>query len=186
MTQEIITRRILIWLCHRNGSWKKFSCGKWTHYNAPCSNGLLAYLDCKWSQSVECNSAQTPNGPSSDAEVEVHAMHTHGHTTHVHTHAHTYQIHLFISILHAYLLRGHPFMTSTRGEGVRLRWTWGRGSSPCGRPHRKLKLESTDVILSSSHAKKLASFLPKFSLRTEEKWKFFLRYKLVLYKLLKV
>ena len=42
-----------------------------------------------------------------------------------------------------------------RGEG---------GQAPCGRPHRKLKLESTDVILSSSHAKKLASFLPKFRL----------------------
>ena len=35
----------------------------------------------------------------------------------------------------------------------------GGGPAPCGRPHRKLKLESTDVILSSSHAKKLASFL---------------------------
>ena len=29
------------------------------------------------------------------------------------------------------------------------------GKAPCGRSHRKLKLESTDVILSSSHAKKL-------------------------------
>ena len=37
-------------------------------------------------------------------------------------------------------------------------------AAPCGRPHRKLKLESTDVILSSSHAKKLASFLPEFRL----------------------
>src|SRR6218665_1651669 len=27
--------------------------------------------------------------------------------------------------------------------------------APCGRPHRKLKLESTDVFLSSFHAKKL-------------------------------
>ena len=32
------------------------------------------------------------------------------------------------------------------------------GQAPCGRPQRKLKLESTDVILSSSYAKKLASF----------------------------
>ena len=60
----------------------------------------------------------------------------------------------------------------TEGEGVRLRWThvdgWrGGGQAPCGRPHRKLKLESTDVMLSSSHAKKLASFLPKFRLWTE-------------------
>ena len=43
------------------------------------------------------------------------------------------------------------------------------GPAPCGRPHRNLKLESTDVILSSSHAKKLASFLPEFRLWTEEK-----------------
>ena len=49
----------------------------------------------------------------------------------------------------------------------------GKGPAPCGRPHRKLKLESTDVILSSSHAKKLASFLPEFRLWTEKKWKFF-------------
>src|SRR6218665_1851151 len=45
---------------------------------------------------------------------------------------------------------GHPFMTSTRREeGVRLRWTHvdgGGGPAPCGHPHRKLKLESTDVI----------------------------------------
>ena len=46
-----------------------------------------------------------------------------------------------------------------RGEGV--------GPTPCGRLHRKLKLESTDNILSSSHAKKLASFLPEFRLWTE-------------------
>src|SRR6218665_3764765 len=46
------------------------------------------------------------------------------------------------------------------------------GPAPCGRPHRKLKLEFTDVILSSSHAKKLASFLPEFCLWTEKNWKF--------------
>ena len=52
-----------------------------------------------------------------------------------------------------------------------LRWTHvdgGGGPAPCGRPHRKLKLESTDVIQSSSHAKKLASFLPEFGLWTEK------------------
>jgi len=38
----------------------------------------------------------------------------------------------------------------------------GGGQAPCGRPHRKLNLESTDVILSSSHAKKLVYFLPEF------------------------
>src|SRR6218665_279794 len=62
--------------------------------------------------------------------------------------------------------RGHPFMMSTRrGGGVRLRWTHVDGGSqaPCGRLHRKLKLESTDVILSSSHAKKLASFFTGIS-----------------------
>ena len=70
-------------------------------------------------------------------------------------------------------IRGHPFMTSTRrGEGVRLRWTHVDGArggpAACGRPHRNLKLEPTDVILSSSHAKKLASFLPQFRLWTEK------------------
>ena len=35
------------------------------------------------------------------------------------------------------------------------------------KPHRKLKLEPTDVILSSHHAKKLASFIPEFRLWTE-------------------
>src|SRR6218665_3998552 len=54
----------------------------------------------------------------------------------------------------------------TEGGGVRLRWTHVDGPAPCGRPHRKLK--STDVILSSSHAKKLASFLPEFRLWTEK------------------
>src|SRR6218665_3558923 len=54
-----------------------------------------------------------------------------------------------------------------------LLWGGGGGPAPCGRPHRKLKLESTDVILSSSHAKKLASFLPEFRLWTEKTWKFF-------------
>src|SRR6218665_552341 len=43
----------------------------------------------------------------------------------------------------------------------------GRGPTPCGRSHRKLKLESTDVIMSSSHAKKLESYLPEFRLWTE-------------------
>ena len=37
------------------------------------------------------------------------------------------------------------------------------GQTSCGRPHRKLKLESTDVILSSSHAKKFVSFLTRIS-----------------------
>src|SRR6218665_1386094 len=65
----------------------------------------------------------------------------------------------------SFSIRGHPFMTSTRrGEG---------GQAQMDACHRKLKLESTDVILSSSHAKKLASFLPEFRLWTEKKCKFF-------------
>ena len=60
-------------------------------------------------------------------------------------------------------------------------WTEGGGCpAPCGRPHRKLKLESTDAILSSSHAKKLASFLPEFSSLDRKKVEIFLRYKLVI------
>ena len=47
------------------------------------------------------------------------------------------------------------------------------GPSSCGRPHRKLKLESTDVILSTSHAKKLASFFTRISSLDRKKWKFF-------------
>src|SRR6218665_3697376 len=52
------------------------------------------------------------------------------------------------------------------GEGIQ---------APCGCPHRKLKLESTDFILSSPHAKKLVSFFTRI----------FRRYKLE-YKLLMV
>src|SRR6218665_1531700 len=57
---------------------------------------------------------------------------------------------------------GHPFMTSTRRGQAQMgrMWTGEECQAPCGRPHRKLKLESTDVILSSSHAKKLSSFFP--------------------------
>ena len=56
----------------------------------------------------------------------------------------------------------------------------GGGPAPCGRPHRKLKLESTDVILSSSHAKKLASFFTKISSLDRKQVEIFLRYKLVI------
>src|SRR6218665_3580431 len=64
-------------------------------------------------------------------------------------------------------VRGHPFMTSTRrgargsGSGGRM-WTGGRRSSPMWTSTQKIKLKSTDVILSSSHAKKLASFYQNF------------------------
>src|SRR6218665_2581364 len=60
----------------------------------------------------------------------------------------------------------------TEGRGGQAQVDGGRGPAPCGRPHRKLKLEPNDVTLSSSHAKKLASFLPEFRLWTEKKWKF--------------
>ena len=77
------------------------------------------------------------------------------------------------------------------GEGVRLRWTHvdGGGSSPMWtftqkikirvHWHRKLKLESTDVILPSSHAKKLAFFI-RISSFDRKKVEIFLRYKLVI------
>src|SRR6218665_661769 len=62
-------------------------------------------------------------------------------------------------------IRGQPFMTSTwRGSGSGERMCTGEGGQdPCGRPHRKLKLESTDVILSSSHEKKLVYFFTRIS-----------------------
>src|SRR6218665_983023 len=80
---------------------------------------------------------------------------------------------------------GHPFMMSTqrgRGSGSGGRMWTGEGvvQPPCGRPHRKLKLESTDVILSSSHAKKLVSFLTKISSLDRKKVEIFLRYKLLI------
>ena len=55
---------------------------------------------------------------------------------------------------------GHPFVTSIRRGQARVdacgQKEWG--STPCACPHRKLKLEPTYIILSSSHAKKLVSF----------------------------
>ena len=66
--------------------------------------------------------------------------------------------------VYLYALKGPSiYDVHTEGGGVRLRWTGGVGPAPCGRPHRKLKLESIDVILSSSHAKKLASFFTRIS-----------------------
>ena len=56
----------------------------------------------------------------------------------------------------------------TEGQGVGLRWIHedrGRGLAPCGRPHRKLEpAVTTDIIRSSSHAKKLALSIPEFCL----------------------
>ena len=69
------------------------------------------------------------------------------------------------------LLRGHPFMTSTRkGRGVRLRWTHADGEGAVGSTwtstEQIFKLEPT-VILSSFHAKKLTFFGPEFCHWTE-------------------
>ena len=55
-----------------------------------------------------------------------------------------------------------------------------RGQAPCGRPHRKLKLESTDVILSSSHVKKLVYFFTRISFLDGIKSGNFWQYKLVI------
>jgi len=52
--------------------------------------------------------------------------------------------------------------TEGKGSGSSGRM-WTGGQALCGRPHRNLKLESTDVVLSSSHAKKLASFITRIS-----------------------
>src|SRR6218665_1026270 len=69
------------------------------------------------------------------------------------------------------------FLTSTRrgkgtGSGGRM-WMEERCQAPCGRQYRKLKLESTDVILSSSHAKKFVSFFYQNFVFGRKKWKFF-------------
>src|SRR6218665_2311979 len=81
------------------------------------------------------------------------------HTQYTHIgYIYTICVHEYI---HLCIHRGHPFMTSTRG-GSGSGGGGGGGPAPCGRPHRKLKLESTDVILSSSHAKKLVSFSHNF------------------------
>ena len=61
----------------------------------------------------------------------------------------------------------HPFMTFTqRVEGQAQVDTcgWGGESAPCG---RRQKSDPTDVILSSSHAKKLAFFVPEVNFCTE-------------------
>ena len=64
----------------------------------------------------------------------------------------------------------------TEGEGVRLRWTHvdggGGGQAPCGHPHKKLKLESTDNIMYLSHANKLALFYQNFVFGRNKKWTF--------------
>jgi len=66
-------------------------------------------------------------------------------------------------------------MSTQRGRGQAQVDACGRGEdqAPCGRPHRKLKLQTIDVIL-SSHAKKLESFFyQNFVFVRNKKWKFF-------------
>ena len=55
-------------------------------------------------------------------------------------------------------------MSTQKGEGLCSGGREGGVQAQCGRPHKKLKLESTDVILSSSHAKKLVYFYQSFVL----------------------
>jgi len=58
------------------------------------------------------------------------------------------------------------------GGRVRLRWTGWGGQPSCERQHRKLKLESTDVVLSPCHAKKLMSFYQTFVFERSENGNF--------------
>jgi len=81
---------------------------------------------------------------------------------------------------HSKISIGGPSIYDVHAEGVRLRWTGAGGPAPSGRPHRKLKLESTDVILSYSHAKMLASVFTKISSLDRKEVDIFLRYKLVI------
>src|SRR6218665_4010388 len=78
-----------------------------------------------------------------------------------------------------------PFIydVHAEGEGQAQEDACGRGEgspAPCARPHRQLKFESTDVILSSSHAKKLASFFNQNFVFGQKKVEIFLRYKLLI------
>ena len=57
-----------------------------------------------------------------------------------------------------------PSIYDVHMEGVRLRWTHADGGSQAPCEHTPRKLKSTDIILSSSHAKKLAPFYQNFIL----------------------
>ena len=74
--------------------------------------------------------------------------------------------------LNYYYVRSHPFMMSTqRGRVVWLRWMHVDGrrrSAPCGCTNRKL--EPTDIILSSSHARKLAFLYQNLTFNKNHKW----------------
>jgi len=89
-----------------------------------------------------------------------------------------------ISAIKTILMRKGPSIydvhTERSGSGSDERmWTGGGSPVSCGRPHRKLKLESTDVILYSSHAKKFAVFSQNFVFG-QKKVKTFLRYQVVI------
>src|SRR6218665_197496 len=100
-------------------------------------------------------------------------MHKYTHIcTSMHTCICTLYAHIRIcTCVHICMVQSHkgPSIYDIHTEGGQAQVdACGRGDqAPCGRPHRKLKLESTDVILSSSHAKKLVSLLTEFHLWTE-------------------
>src|SRR6218665_3348275 len=79
-------------------------------------------------------------------------------------------------------IRGHAFMTSTRrgpGSGGRM-WTGEGDQARCGRPHRKLKLESMTSSCFLLMQRSWYIFLPECLLWTEYKVEIFRRYKLVI------
>jgi len=91
--------------------------------------------------------------------------------------AHTIRISCFPSDgpLCIIYVRDHPFMTSTQRGG-------GPGSGGCmllEGIRSTTNLEPTDIILPSSHAKTLTSFVAEFHLWTEDKAEISLQYKLV-------
>src|SRR6218665_1002250 len=67
------------------------------------------------------------------------------------------------------LIKGHPFMMSTRrAKGVRLRWTDTEGrsvSAPCVRPHKNLNPVTSSCLLLVQRSWRL--ILPEFRLWTE-------------------
>src|SRR6218665_1452717 len=74
-------------------------------------------------------------------------------------------------------IRDHLFMTSTRRgavSGGRM-WTGDGGQAPCGRPHRKLKLESTTLTSSCLllMQRSWCAFYQNFVIGRNKKWKFF-------------
>src|SRR6218665_703490 len=78
---------------------------------------------------------------------------------------------VIISINVVVIIRG-VYDVHTKGEGSSLggRMQTGEGSAPCGHPRRQL--EPNNIILSSSHAKKLAFLDENFVFSWNKKWTF--------------